>query len=100
MVDIRDSAEAWDLGMAIIAILESPPHPEATPGFFLPGHTYRRTFHGQFVYFRVSHAGTAPDSILPTAFGWLRTERGGATWSPRDESDLHGWTDVTEDGDT
>ncbi|MDX2749620.1 hypothetical protein PV413_03360 [Streptomyces scabiei] len=99
-VDIRDSAEAWDLGMAIIAILESPPHPDATPGFFLPGHTYRRAFHGQFVYFRVSHVGTAPDSILPTAFGWLNTERGGATWSPRDESDLHGWTDVTEDGES
>lgn len=99
-VDIRDSAEAWDLGMAIIAILESPLHPDATPGFFLPGHTYRRTFHGQFVYFHVAHVGTAPDSILPTAFGWLRTERGAATWSPRDESDLHGWSDITEDGES
>lgn len=27
MVDIRDSAEAWDLGMAIIAILDGPLHP-------------------------------------------------------------------------
>lgn len=26
-VDIRDSAEAWDLGMAVLAILDSPPAP-------------------------------------------------------------------------
>ncbi|WP_282700067.1 hypothetical protein [Streptomyces sp. CC219B] len=38
MVDIRDSAEAWDLGMAIIAILDGPctrpraPHPRSRSG--------------------------------------------------------------------
>lgn len=29
MVDIRDSAEAWDLGMAVIAILEGPLNPDS-----------------------------------------------------------------------
>src|SRR3546814_8565720 len=42
LVDIRDSASAWDLGMAIIAILDGPLDPETAPDFFRPGHTYRR----------------------------------------------------------
>ncbi|WP_416976690.1 hypothetical protein [Streptomyces sp. T028] len=30
-IDIRDSAEAWDLGMAILAILDWPVHPDSRP---------------------------------------------------------------------
>lgn len=71
---------------------------ESTPDFFQPLHLYRRTSHGQFIYFRVDHVATAPGSTMRTAFGWLTTERGSARWQPHNEDDFADWTDITEDG--
>lgn len=65
------------------------------PGFFEVDRTYRRASHGQFLYFRVDYVGTAPNGSGRTAFGWLQTERGGTTWTPWNEDDFTGWTDVT-----
>lgn len=68
---------------------------DADPGFFRAGRLYRRTSHGTFLYFQVDGVATSPDGRERIARGWLRSERSGSAWYPRDEAELADWADVT-----